>query len=127
MSGQYSEAVREVSVVVSEPWSFVDEQGSNIFMATVRATDGETLLLLLSGQHYVAAPRGSEGFSLIPVTDEPSREAPRGAATGGEASLPHSWRIFATCRHTGRRRGGAFASASLRRVWVSAQRPDVCR
>jgi hypothetical protein len=76
MSGQYSEAVREVSVVVSDPWSFVDEQGSNIFRATVRATDGETLLLLLSGQHYVATPRRSEGFSLVPVTDEQSREAP---------------------------------------------------
>ena len=65
-----------MSVVVSEPWSFVDEQGSNIFRATVRATDGEALLLLLSGQHSVATPRGGEGFSLIPVTDEQSRERP---------------------------------------------------
>jgi hypothetical protein len=76
MSGHYCEAVREVSVVVSDPWSFVDGQGSNTFTATVRATDGEKLLLLLSGQHYVASPKSSEGYGLIPVTDDQSREEP---------------------------------------------------
>ena len=65
-----------MSVVVSDPWSFVDAQESNTFTATVRATEGEWLLLLLSGQHYVATPRSSEGYSLIPVTDEQAREAP---------------------------------------------------
>lgn len=76
MSGRYRDAVRELSVVVSDPWSFVDEHGSNTLTATVEAADGEALLLLLSGQHYVATPRGSQSYSLIPVTDKQSREAP---------------------------------------------------
>jgi len=67
----------EVSVVVSDPWSFVDEQGSNTFAATVLATDGELLLLKLGAQHYVANPRGDEGaYNLIPVSKEQSQEAP---------------------------------------------------
>lgn len=68
--------VRKVSVVVSDPWSFVNEQGSNTFIAIVRATDGGLLLLEVAGGIYVASPRGSEGFSLIPVTEEQAREAP---------------------------------------------------
>ena len=69
--------VRQVSVVVSDPWSFVDEQGSNTFIATVRATDGDLLLLELAGGLYVASPReGSDGYGLIPVSEEQAREAP---------------------------------------------------
>jgi hypothetical protein len=69
--------VSEVSVVVSDPWSFVDEQGSNTFAATVLASDGDLLLLELAGQHYVANPRGDAGaYNLIPDAEEQSRDAP---------------------------------------------------
>ena len=74
--------MRQVSVVVSDPWSFVDERGSNTFAATVLATDGEILLLLLLGQHYVATPRGREGYTLIPVADEQARGLPPWGSDG---------------------------------------------
>src|SRR4051812_3030151 len=76
MTGRYREGVREVTVVVSDPWSFVDDQGSNIFKATVRESEGELLLLTLNGQHYVATPRRGVGFSLTPVTEEQAQQAP---------------------------------------------------
>jgi len=68
--------VREVSVVVSDPWTLVDEQGSNTFTATIVATHGDLLLLLLAGRHYVATPRGSDAFGLVPVTQEQAGQAP---------------------------------------------------
>lgn len=43
-------------MVVSDPWSFVNEQGSNTFIAKVRATDGGLLLLEVAGGIYVASP-----------------------------------------------------------------------
>ncbi len=64
-------------MVVSDPWSFVDEQGSNTFTATVRAAHGDLLLLELAGRLYVASPRGGNGgYGLTPVGDEQAQEAP---------------------------------------------------
>jgi hypothetical protein len=65
-----------MTVLVNDPWSFVDEQGTGTFIAKVRATDGNLLLLRFAGQHYVATPRQGGSFSLIPVTEEQSRQAP---------------------------------------------------
>lgn len=67
--------MREVAVVVNEPWSFVGERG-NKFTASVLATDDHVLLLLLAGQHYVATRRAGDSYGLIPTTEEQSREAP---------------------------------------------------
>ena len=64
-----------MSIVVSDPWSFVDERGST-FSATVRATEGELVLLVLAGQHYVATPRDGDNYSLTPITEEQSSAAP---------------------------------------------------
>lgn len=65
----------EVSVVVSDPWSFVTEHGSS-FTAAVRATEGDLLLLEMEGHLYVANPRGDRDearYNLIPTTEEHSR------------------------------------------------------
>jgi hypothetical protein len=63
-------------VVVSDPWSFVDDQGSNVFPAEVLSSDGDLLLIELAGGLYVATPRGETDYNLIPITEEQSREAP---------------------------------------------------
>jgi hypothetical protein len=69
--------VHEVSVVVSDPWSFVNERGANTSTAKVRATDGDLRLLEFADGLYVASPRvNGDGFSLIPITEEQAREAP---------------------------------------------------
>ncbi|MEJ7796753.1 MAG: hypothetical protein WKF50_14455 [Nocardioides sp.] len=68
--------MREVSVVVSDPWSFVDDQGSNVLTAEVLSTEGDLVLLELGGGLYVASPRGDAGYNLIPITEEQSRKAP---------------------------------------------------
>jgi hypothetical protein len=68
----YLQGVSDVSVVVSDPSSFVNERGPNTFAATVLATDGDLLLLVLAGQHYVANSKGDAGvYSLIPVSGGP--------------------------------------------------------
>lgn len=67
--------MREVSIVVSDPWSFVTENGST-FTASVRAIEGEVLLLVLAGQHYVASPRDGDSYNLTPVTEAQSRGVP---------------------------------------------------
>jgi hypothetical protein len=64
-----------VSIVVSDPWDFVTENGST-FTASVRAIEGGLLLLVLAGQHYVASPRGGDSYDLIPVTVAQSRGVP---------------------------------------------------
>ena len=77
-SGRYRRGMREVSVVVSDPWSFVTQRGST-FTAEVRATDGDLMLLEIQGRLYVANPRGEQKdarYSLTPTTEEQSREAP---------------------------------------------------
>lgn len=64
--------MREVSVVVSDPWSFVTEHGS-AFTAAVRATEGDLTLLELAGHLYVANPRGDRDdgrYNLIPTTED---------------------------------------------------------
>lgn len=61
-----------MSIVVSDPWDFVAKNGST-FTASVRATEGELLLLELAGRHYVASPRDGESYSLTPVTEAQSR------------------------------------------------------
>lgn len=68
--------MHKVFVVVSDPWSFVDEHGSSTFAATVRAIDGDLVLLELAGRIYVASPRGEDAYNLIPTTADHSREAP---------------------------------------------------
>ena len=68
--------MRWFSVVASDPWSFVDDQGSNIFTAEVLSTDGDLVLLALAAGLYVATPRGDTGYNLVPVTEEQSRGAP---------------------------------------------------
>jgi len=54
----------------------VDDQGSNVFTAEVLSTDGDVALLELAGGLYVASPRGDTGYTLIPITEEQSREGP---------------------------------------------------
>jgi hypothetical protein len=53
--------VREVTVVVSEPWEFVDERRSNVFTATVRARSEDSVSLEIAGHLYVASPCGTSG------------------------------------------------------------------
>jgi hypothetical protein len=66
-----------VTVVVSDPWDFVDERGSNVFAATVRARSEDLALLEVAGQLYVAHPRGTpEAYSLTPTTAELVRSGP---------------------------------------------------
>jgi hypothetical protein len=65
--------VREVTVVVSDPWSFVDERGSNPFTGTVLDVDGSHVLLRIAGLLYVASPRDDLSHSLIPTTEEKAR------------------------------------------------------
>lgn len=65
-----------VSVVVSDPWSFTAEGGSNVFRATVRARHYDLLLLRLEGALYVARPRGEHSYSLIPISEEQSAQEP---------------------------------------------------
>jgi hypothetical protein len=70
--------VSVVSVVVSDPWSFVTEHGSS-FTAAVRAQEGPLVLLEMDGRLYVATPRGDseEGrYNLVPTTDEHSGGEP---------------------------------------------------
>jgi hypothetical protein len=64
----------EIPVTVIDPWSFVDEHGSN-FIATVRDADGDCLLLELAGGLYVASPRG-RSYSLIPTTENLAQDPP---------------------------------------------------
>jgi hypothetical protein len=82
MSRRYRHSMREVSVVVSDPWSFVTEHGST-FTAFVRAADGDAMLLQMGDRFYVASPRGDGGgcaFTLIPTRREHTqREAPWGS------------------------------------------------
>jgi hypothetical protein len=49
-AGKYPAKVREVTVVVSDPWEFVDEHGSNVFAATVRDRSEDLVLLEIAGQ-----------------------------------------------------------------------------
>jgi hypothetical protein len=75
MCGHYRHSMREVSVVVSDPWSFVTEHGST-FTAELRATEGDLMLLEMEGRLYVANPRGDREdarYSLTPTTEEHSR------------------------------------------------------
>lgn len=65
--------MREVIVVVSDPWSFVDERGSNTFTGTVLDVDGSHVLLRIAGVLYVASPRDDQSHSLIPTTEEKAR------------------------------------------------------
>jgi hypothetical protein len=65
--------VREVTVVVSDPWSFVDERGSNPFTGTVLDVDGSHVLLRIAGLLYVASPRDDLSHSLTPTTEEKAR------------------------------------------------------
>ena len=68
----------EVFVVVSDPWSFVTERGSQ-FTAAVRAHEAHLVLLEMDGRLYVASPRGDSGdgrYNLVPTTDEHSRGEP---------------------------------------------------
>ena len=60
---------RRVLVTVSDPWSFVDENGSNVFEAQVVDSHAELLLVLMRGQHYAAQPRSEDhsAFWLTPV------------------------------------------------------------
>lgn len=75
--GKYPANVREVTVVVSDPWEFVDERGSNVFAAAVRARSEDLVLLEIAGQLYVANPRGtSDAYSLTPTTAELARGGP---------------------------------------------------
>jgi hypothetical protein len=76
-AGKYPADVREVTVVVSDPWDFVDDHGSNVFAATVRARSEDLVLLEIAGQFYVANPRGTpEAYSLTPTTAELVRGGP---------------------------------------------------
>ncbi len=78
MSGRYCRCVPEVSVVDSDPWSFVTEHGST-FIAAVRASEGDLLLFEMEGRLFVANPRGDGNdacYSLTPTTEEQSRENP---------------------------------------------------
>lgn len=85
-AGKYPAHVREVTVVVSDPWEFVDEHGSNVFAATVRDRSEDLVLLEVAGQLYVANPCGTpEGYSLTPTTAELVR--------GGPESPRVSWRL----------------------------------
>jgi hypothetical protein len=69
--------VREVEVVVSDPWEFVDDHGSNVFPATVLESSGDLVLLVIAARLYVAAPRGlAQTFSLTPTTAELARGGP---------------------------------------------------
>ena len=68
--------MRAVSVVVSDPWTYVDEQGSNVFAATVRETSGDLLLLEMAGTLYVATPRDSQSHNLTPTTPAKASEGP---------------------------------------------------
>ncbi len=63
-------------VVVADPWSFVDEKGSNTFTADVIAADSDVMLVRLAGQYYVATPRGDTAYSMVPVTDAAPESAP---------------------------------------------------
>jgi hypothetical protein len=75
MSGAIVAAVPEVSVVVSDPWSLVTDHGST-FIATVRAREGDLMLLEMEGRLYVANPRGDRDearYNLIPTTEEHSQ------------------------------------------------------
>jgi len=75
--GKYPANVREVAVVVSDPWEFVDERGSNVLAATVRARSEDLVLMEIAGQFYVAHPRGTpEAYSLTPTTAELVRGGP---------------------------------------------------
>jgi hypothetical protein len=65
----------EIPVTVIDPWSFVDEHGSNL-RAVVRAADGDSLLLELAGGLYVATPGGDYSWSLIPTTADHAHESP---------------------------------------------------
>jgi hypothetical protein len=67
--------VRSVTVVVSDPWSFTAEDGSNVFTAGLRASHEDLMLLEMAGGLYVATPRSDGNYSLIPVTEEQSAQA----------------------------------------------------
>lgn len=74
---EYCANVLEVTVVVSDPWEFVDERGSNVFTAKVRGRAEDLVLLELEGRLYVAKPRGhAEAYSLTPTTEEQARGGP---------------------------------------------------
>lgn len=69
---RYLRRVQEVSVVVSDPWSFVTEHGST-FTAVVRAAEGDLILLQMEGRLYVANRRGDTDdarYNLIPTTED---------------------------------------------------------
>jgi hypothetical protein len=68
--------VYAVSVVVSDPWSFTDENGSNVFQAMVRDSHEDLLLLEMAAGLYVATPRNDGSYSLIPISEEQSAQAP---------------------------------------------------
>ena len=59
--------------MVSDPWSFVDERGSNTFTGTVLDVDGSYVLLRIAGLLYVASPRDDLSHSLIPTTEGRAR------------------------------------------------------
>ena len=63
-------------MVVSDPWSFTDERGSNVLRATVRDSHGDLLLLEMADGLYVATPKNDGSYSLIPVSQEQSAQAP---------------------------------------------------
>jgi hypothetical protein len=65
----------EIPVTVIDPWSFVDEHGSNL-RAVVRDADGASLLLELAGGLYVATPRDDHSYSLIPTTEDHAHDSP---------------------------------------------------
>ncbi len=69
--------MREVTVIVSDPWDFVDEHGSNVFAASVRERSGDLVLLEIAAQLFVADPAGNaEAYSLTPTTAELARGGP---------------------------------------------------
>lgn len=76
-AGKCPADVREVTVVVSDPWEFGDEHGSNVFAATVRARSEDLVLLEIAGQFYVANHGGTpEAYSLTPTTADLVRGGP---------------------------------------------------
>jgi hypothetical protein len=72
-SGRSLPSVREVTVVVSDPWSFVDENGSNVFSGEVLGVDGSLVLVRIAGQLYVGKPRDEYSYNLTPTTDAKAR------------------------------------------------------
>lgn len=88
-AGKCPADVREVTVVVSDPWEFGDEHGSNVFAATVRARSEDLVpgdcWPVLCGQHS----RNSGGVQPHANHRGPgARWASSGARTRGGDNRP---------------------------------------